>query len=138
MWENGKMRNLDPLGRGHLDAVALNDSGQVIVDTQARGREHAFLWEDGRMRDLGALGYDSEAHLNANGQVAMSSYTRSGNQHAFVWQDNGTKTDIAEGRWSSATDINDQGQIVGARGTGQSYKGYRVVHAVLWTLKTGG
>ena len=136
LWENGT-RNLDTLRRGPLAPVALNDSGQVIVDTQARGREHAFLWENGQMRDLGATGYNSEAHLNAHGQVAMTSYTPSGNQHAFVWKDR-TKTDIAEGRWSSVTDINDQGQIVGARGAGQSYKGSRVVHAVLWTLKTGG
>src|SRR5262249_9548161 len=29
--------------------------------------------------------------------------------------------------------INDRGQIVGARGTGETFHGNRVIHAVLWT-----
>jgi len=33
--------------------------------------------------------------------------------------------------------INDRGQIVGARGTGETFHGNRVIHAVLWTPKPG-
>jgi probable HAF family extracellular repeat protein len=139
LWEDGAMRDLGPLGEnGRLSGM--NESGQVIGWREgAGGIVHAFLWQEGKMTDLGTLPGDKTSAalaINERGQVVGRSMSASGFPHAFVWQE-GVMTSIGRGRASSAWDINEEGEIVGWRGTGTTDKGNRVQHAVLWTLKRG-
>jgi probable HAF family extracellular repeat protein len=105
-------------------ATAVNLTGQVVGDSfGADATPRAFLWDLGRMRALGVLPGDvaSEARaINAGGDVVGRSgpagFSRS---RAVLWQD-GIAIDlnqrITPGDWTltSASGINDIGQIVGA------------------------
>src|SRR5262245_6445438 len=64
--------DLGSLGGGYSDAVALNESGQVIgTSGLANGTYHAFLWQNGVMSDLGTLGGNGSyaSDINNAGQV---------------------------------------------------------------------
>jgi probable HAF family extracellular repeat protein len=98
----------------------LNDLGHVAFQrTTAGGEQHAHLWSDGQTTDLGTLGGDYSVALAVNDrdEVVGQSRTADGELHAFVWRD-GRMTDLgalAGGGESAATQINDAGQILGAR-----------------------
>ncbi|MCA9945973.1 MAG: hypothetical protein KC449_20965 [Anaerolineales bacterium] len=138
LWRNGELINLGTLGGNYSHATAINNSGQVAgyahIETQPPPFTHifhAFLWEDGTMIDLGTFGYHSIASaINESGQiVGRSSYNPSSvPTHAFLWE-NGVMTDLGTlgGFTSSASDINNRGQIVG-----YSFDSQNVSHAVLW------
>jgi len=105
-------------------ARAVNNKGQVAgSSTDAGGMARAFLWDLGTMNDLGTLQGDvsSQAHaINVTGDVVGRSgdaeFSRS---RAVLWHE-GNAIDlsrlIASSGWSlsTATGINDFGQIVGA------------------------
>jgi probable HAF family extracellular repeat protein len=110
---------------GHTasDARAINNKGQVAGNSvRADGISHAFLWNLGTMRNLGTLPGDisSQAHaLNVGGDVVgRSGAADLSASRAVIWQ-GGPAIDlnrlITSSGWilSSATGINDQGQIVG-------------------------
>lgn len=112
----------DQMGRG----IAINNLGQIVGDAQhiaIGGYDgfQAFVFAGGHMTDLGTLGgFSSQAQaINDNGQiVGWSNYNFSSQgTHAFTYQ-NGTMVDLhtlagLNGGSSSATDINNLGQIVG-------------------------
>jgi len=130
LWHNGVMSDLGTLGGNYSYAYAVNDAGQVVgvsdsTETDVNGNQlqHAFLWQNGGMTDLGTLGgTTSRAYaINASGQiVGDSTTTDDAEQHAFLWQ-SGTMLDLGTlpgGYYSSASGINNSGQIVGTADSG--------------------
>jgi probable HAF family extracellular repeat protein len=92
-------------------AFDINDIGQVVGMAKSR----PFLWENGTLTDLGTLGGNggSAAAINAIGQVVgMATTATPSTSHAVRW-DNGVITNLTPGLASSASAINDRGQIIG-------------------------
>jgi probable HAF family extracellular repeat protein len=89
----------------------INDAGQVVGTAHNR----AFLWENGVLTDLGTLGGNSSvaSAINAAGQVVGGASTAPPSTgHAVRWE-NGAITNLTPGVASSASGINDAGQIIG-------------------------
>ncbi len=128
LYHGGKMISLGTLpGTDVSTATAINDSVQITGTASSLNFEfgHAFLWSKGTMIDLGVLPNDtiSQANsINAWGQVVGSSSanTPTGIDHAFLYS-NGKMHDLNDmiptnSGWvlSTATGINNRGQIVGS------------------------
>ena len=118
-------------------AVAVNDSGQVLVQTSS----HSALWtQSGGMVDLGTLGGGSfPASINASGQVVGSEYNEGeGRYHVFSWTAAGGMVDIGTlgGDYSELDSgfrfVNDSGQVVGSSSTASG-----AIHAFSWTAGGG-
>jgi probable HAF family extracellular repeat protein len=145
-WQNGKNTQIVSLGKGYALSRAINDVGQIVgmsdtgkLDSQGGVVSHAFLYANGATTDLGVLpGTASDYHdhsealgISNTGQVVGRSGGYAGDAHAFLWQ-NGKMSDIgANTGESSATSINDAGQIVGYQALGLENHS-AIVHAVLW------
>lgn len=111
------------LGWG-TNAYDINDSGQVVGYSYSFDsvNPRAFLYSNGSMQDLGALnGFASVAYgINNAGQVVGhyvfdDHHGSTNTSHAFLY-DNGVMQDIGTlsgGPLSSATDINEIGQVTG-------------------------
>jgi probable HAF family extracellular repeat protein len=118
---SGHMTDLGTLGGIWSQANAINDNNQIIGWAYATGgTKHAFLDQDGIMTDLGTLGgVSSEANaINNEGQV-VGDFEVKYQDYAFLFED-GAMVDLnslisASSGWdlAVATDINDQGDIVG-------------------------
>jgi probable HAF family extracellular repeat protein len=126
LYKDGEMNDLDTLGGLGSSASAINDSGQVVGTSYTDNGwvvEHAFLYEGGQMKDLHTLmGLNSAdsswaADINASGDVVGTYVTASGEHHAFLYKD-GQMTDLGTlgSGYSSASAINDAGQVVGEFG----------------------
>jgi len=115
-------------------AEAINDSGQVVGYSRfdpASEEYHPFLYGNHVMKDLGTFGGNFGAAFGINnfGQVVGSAARYGGNSNAFLYENNTMKglgtpaPDIPGPHNSSAYDINDLGQVVGALwlGTSNSY-----------------
>ena len=122
LWQNGRMIDIYPVG-----PRAINNRGQVVGSGKvAGGHEHALLWQNGKVTDLGTLGGPTSIALaiNDRGQIVGSADTNKRDRngawirHAFLWQ-KGRMRDLgtlggAYAAGSSAVDVNDRGQVVGA------------------------
>jgi probable HAF family extracellular repeat protein len=101
-------------------AININANGQVVGADTTNGKPMAFLYSNGTMTHLGTLPnytYGSIAFaINADGQIAGTSYyTNNQYARAFLYS-NGTMTDLGMLRGylqSWAYGINDNGQVVG-------------------------
>jgi probable HAF family extracellular repeat protein len=128
---NGTMSDLGSLDGRMSYATDINDSGIIVgystVGGPSGGYEHAFRYEAGTMTDLGTLvsGFSgsSEAQaINSLGVIVGGSDAWSGSswtRHAFIYRD-GVMLDLAPyltavglGGLNIASDINDNGDIVG-------------------------
>jgi probable HAF family extracellular repeat protein len=130
-WEKGQGVILPGFG-SDSSAYSVNDkgdfAGSATVSANGTNWTHAVAWLNGAVTDLGTLGGDSSeaSSINASGQIAGASGTKPGagslllddTAHAVLWA-NGTMTDLGTlgGDSSSATALNDKGQVVGWSGT---------------------
>jgi probable HAF family extracellular repeat protein len=133
-WERGGIKNLGILnGYSNSKAGDINNAGQVVgyAYNQLGTSGHAFLWNNGTMYDLGTLGgtYSEALDINNRGQVVgVSNISGSSFPYrAFLWK-NGKMRNLAISGvggsgcppsavdFSSASGINDIGQIVGQSG----------------------
>lgn len=131
VYNDGVMADLGHLGFQYSMAQDINDSGQVVgrsatvqQDSGYGSRSydnkvHGFIYNDGTMHDIGTLGgnYSNAFAINKLGQVVGESHTSPdyNSLHAILY-DNGTLQDIGTlggYGWSTASGINDCGQIVG-------------------------
>lgn len=129
LYSNGAMTDLGALEGGNNSmGMSINDSGQVSGFSGTGGdfnNPHAFLYSNGIMNDLGTLSGSTNSYghgINSAGQVVGmdSLYYGSGVYYRAFLYSNGSMTDLntlidpAAG-WSltTASDINDAGQIVG-------------------------
>lgn len=123
LWQNGIHTDLSIFGGWQSEARGINDAGEIVGwGLTPDGWERAFLWRSGVVTDLGTLGGGTARAYNINkaSQVVGESWiTNNGPLHAFLWQqgvmrDLGSLPGYTGGHDSStATDINDAGQVVG-------------------------
>jgi len=137
LWQNATKIDLGALvGGSAASASGINEAGQVVgrsaVATPPLGT-HAVLWSNGGISDVtpdlpSNQGADASA-INEVGQVVVNvSY-----QTAFVWQ-NGTRTPLGHlgGGGTFATDISDNGVVVGSSYTDQMTPLGLMQHPFVW------
>jgi probable HAF family extracellular repeat protein len=131
------MQDVGSLG-GQAQANDINDQGQVVGWSQnGAGQDRAVLWTAAAgMTDLGTLpgkNSGSASAINNGGHVVGTSSVNSSDAHAFFWSPTDGMVDLGAGLcFSTATDINDQDQIVGAFVVGTPL-GCSGLRAGLWT-----
>lgn len=123
LWDEGRMRDLGTLGGMRSVALAINDRGQIVGESDIRAKNgdgtavrHAFLWEEGRMIDLGTLGgkRSTASAINNRKQIVGYSDIAAKDENggpvsrSFLWE-RGKMSDLD----LNASDINEQGQIIG-------------------------
>jgi probable HAF family extracellular repeat protein len=130
----GTMRDLSIQAGSQSEALAVNNSGQVVGWSGIGGGAgyHAFLYDGTAMHDLGTLGGTNSYALGLNnpGQVVGWSEIAGGTaHHAFLYDGAGLR-DLGTlgGTNSQAVAINKSGQVVGSSGT----TGDTAYHAFLW------
>ena len=118
VWENGQRTDLRYLDSISSLASDINEAGQIVGWFRTTPEKfNPFLWQNGEMIDLGTLGFNGGAQgINNQGQVVGYSGLAFGVTHAFLWEndrmiDLGTLPGF---NGSTAYDINDAGQAVGA------------------------
>lgn len=139
--------DLGALSRGkNSTGAAINGLGQVVgrseVVTSAGTRQHAFLWtRSAGMRDLGTFpgGIDQPVFaswadsINSLGHIGGGSWIDLERDDAFVWTKSGGMQGLgAVGVGSSATGINDRGQVAVTAGPSPAPP-----RALLWSKKGG-
>jgi probable HAF family extracellular repeat protein len=116
LWMSGKMHDLGTLGGDFSEAIAISEAGTILGrSTTPEGLTHPVLWIDGEIVDLlpdhrfSAMPTD----FNGQGQV-VGTFGPRRYETGFVW-DAGVVTNLATlgGDRSSATGINELGQVVG-------------------------
>jgi len=120
LWRNGAMFDL---GEGIIFDV--NERGTLLGSIA--GYNGIALWKDGAWRSVGLVG--TPLALNKYDDIAGWLTTPAGDARAFALR-RGVLWDVGTfgGRTSSATDINDRGQVVGYA----SFPGDSFSHAFIW------
>ena len=137
LWQGGRMTDLGTLGGTMTSPTGINGAGHVVGWSLIAGNAitHAFLWQGGQMADMNNLiPADSgwlllgASGINDAGQI-VGWGIHHGEHRAFLWQ-SGIITDLGTlgGTFSSATGINNVGQVVGSSAT----VGDATWHAFLW------
>ncbi len=144
-WESGTLHHTDPLGQGMFQSWGVSSSGEVVGaaappydDAHPLTTSIAFQWVSGSLQPLSPAlaGANCGARaVNAGGDVAGWSETLDvivvhwKGVHAVLWKNSQVK-DLGTlgGASSTATAINDAGQIVGYAEAGPNGPG----QAFLW------
>jgi len=136
LWRDGTRTTIEiPPGRELAGFVGLNARDEVAGNTFSDPGDgtavdywplYPFLWTGGVLHQLPTLGGPPLVHtcewhaanhaysINDRGDVVGSSSTKDGEHHAVLWRE-GTIHDLGfGGAWSSASKINDRGQILGS------------------------
>jgi len=142
IWDRKRgMRDLGSIsGHPSLIATAVNGSGTVIGEaTDLETETLAFAWTRGRgvrTLDTSLGGVNTfPTDINRRGQIVGASETETGAFHAFLRDVNGEVLDLGASPGgsgvSSATAMNDRGQVIGTRAAGG------VVDAFIWDERRG-
>jgi len=131
--DGGTKTDISTLLLASTEATDLNEDGEVVGYTTGL---RAFVYSEGAATDIHAdIGgvYSLAYAINNSGQIVGSWENSSGDVFAFVYND-GTKTDLGGfgGGDHEATDINDDGDVVGYATVGGNQ------HPVLWPAGGGG
>jgi probable HAF family extracellular repeat protein len=137
LWENGIFTNLCLNPNGRCDVYDINDKGQAVgyIEVDQGGTiRHAFLWENGMITDLGTFGevdnWSAASAINELGQIVGHA-----DYKAALWENSElTILGTLGGRLTSATDINDFGQVVG---WSDIINEPREIHAFIWDETSG-
>lgn len=131
LWQNATLTDLGTLpGYTHSYALGINNQGQVVGTCYASNwsSSRACLWDNGQIIDLGTLGGPASGALGINDLGQIVGYSKTAVwappspgipqhyiSHAFVCYDGQMQDlDTLSGYiYSSASAINNQGQIVG-------------------------
>ncbi len=112
LYSNKVMSDLGTLGGPNSYAIAINDSGQIVGNSDlADGTTRAFLYAAGVMTDLGAV---SAVTINASGQILVSDssfasvYSNGAMQPLPLPQCNGSPF-----QYGAAYAMNDSAEVVG-------------------------
>ena len=143
IYKNGSATPLGTLGGNHSVAAGINSLDQIVGKSPPVSgpglRSHAFLYSGGTMIDLGTFGgfdnsiFSGAAAINESGTIVGRSSTppKFGltYSYGFIYE-NGIMTRLVSllaDENSGATDINNQGQIVGT-----AVGGFATRRAVIW------
>ncbi len=110
--------DLGTLGGDHGMAEDVNDAGLAVgTDLTSDEVPHAFRRAPGAaMIDLNGDAVSSHAYAVNEAGVAVGEADLGDGSVAVLWQADGTLVDLGFGRASKATDINDDGTVVGVAG----------------------
>ena len=120
LWDDGKMVDLGTLGGTCGLAMALNNRGQVVGQSNLAGDQtaHPFIWDKCTLSDLGTLGgtFGNALWVNDAGQIVGGATNQNDQAFlAFLWK-NEVMTNLGtlDGDACSGADyINSKGQVVG-------------------------
>ena len=141
VWESGILTDLGDLpgGSEYSKSHAINNIGQVVGTGNSDDGIRSFLWQSGNMTDLGdaplANGFFSPNAINNCGQVIGTLSGVGRNTTALLWCANRGIIDLNDRidpndslsgttKLLGASDINDQGQIVGHGLIGDANHGF--------------
>jgi probable HAF family extracellular repeat protein len=121
IWTNGIIQSMGTFNGYQVNAVAINDLGQVAGTYATNtGIQHAFIWQNGSYQDLGTLGGQNSYALGINnlGQVVGQSQISLSDPTTvagFVWSSAGGIQELGTlgGQSCSTNAINDSGYAVG-------------------------
>jgi probable HAF family extracellular repeat protein len=105
-------------------AYGINNSGEVVGDSNSSDAEHAFLYADGTMQSIGTLPGDTNSYaygINNPGQVIGTSFAANPDLTSAFIYDSSTGQMTALGYLPGSTStgdqrpegINDSGEVVG-------------------------
>ena len=119
------------------EAVAVNDSGEVVGSYWMFGKKHYFKWLENEGISLIGLPETAEIRvLNNAGQIAGNYKDASGKDRGFIWDASFGFKDIGTlgGSFARVHDMNDLGQIVGESESSNIslVDGRKEQHAFLW------
>lgn len=120
LYSNGNTTDLGTLGGDRSEALAINDSGEIVGYAELKsGYQHAFIYSRGAMKDIDTQGSAQSIAraINHTGDIVGDGLGATGSP--FLYR-NGTMVDLNHflpvgSGWilKQANGINDAGQIVG-------------------------
>ena len=135
---NGEIISLPGVGGTNIQAIAINDLGQVAgFSSDANGFGHAGVWDANGFRELplpaGATAF-AVTDINNLGQVSGAYLDGSSVSHALRWEADGTFQILPDlpGGSGFALALNNNGDVVGRSADANSDN-----HAVRWQQLSG-
>jgi probable HAF family extracellular repeat protein len=131
-WDGSGLTRLDEAGASNSLAVGINDAGQIIGRAGGPSGSYAVLWQGNTLIPLQSPvnNISNEASgLNNQGQIVGRYLDSSFATYPVLWDRPAAMPLVLPGgRFGSANDINDRGQIVGTTSATPDGQG----HATFW------